>query len=171
MGRFHNMYIDTTPKFTTIAFRMSIKRCPAPITSLSPNEENIFVVSLSISLFVLRSFHYETNRNQIRKSKISRHRKRNLVGRNQGQIKRLRFRDFRPKNSVMVQGKIPEPSEELRPPLTNLVQGPTDLLGLDPDKVQKHFHLFFLLHSCCIFEEFCCLDWLVDLVSAVLESE
>ncbi|XP_058209799.1 uncharacterized protein LOC131322482 isoform X2 [Rhododendron vialii] len=55
------------------------------------------------------------------------------------QIRLLRFRDFRPKNSVMVQGKIPEPSEELRPPLTNMVQGPTDLLGLDPDKVLRNF--------------------------------
>ncbi|KAF7139929.1 hypothetical protein RHSIM_Rhsim06G0020400 [Rhododendron simsii] len=47
----------------------------------------------------------------------------------------------------MGQVKIAEPSEELRPPPTNLVQGRTDLLGLDPDTVQKHFHLFFLLHS------------------------
>ncbi|KAG5548900.1 hypothetical protein RHGRI_014306 [Rhododendron griersonianum] len=39
----------------------------------------------------------------------------------------------------MVQGKIPEPGEELRPPLTNLVQGPTVLLGLDPDKVLRNF--------------------------------
>ncbi|KAG5553155.1 hypothetical protein RHGRI_011127 [Rhododendron griersonianum] len=50
------------------------------------------------------------------------------------QIRLLRFQDFRPKNFVMVQGKISEPGEDLRPPLTNLVQGPMDLLGLDPDK-------------------------------------
>ncbi|KAI8559652.1 hypothetical protein RHMOL_Rhmol04G0189800 [Rhododendron molle] len=55
----------------------------------------------------------------------------------------------------MVQGKISELGEELRLPLTDLVQGPTDLLGLDPDKV---------------FEEFFCLDWLVNLVKFTSEE-
>ncbi|KAG5553225.1 hypothetical protein RHGRI_011178 [Rhododendron griersonianum] len=46
---------------------------------------------------------------------------------------RLRSRDFRPKNSVMGQVMIPKPGEELRLPSTNLVLGPTDLLGLDSE--------------------------------------
>ncbi|KAG5559503.1 hypothetical protein RHGRI_009137 [Rhododendron griersonianum] len=84
------------------------------------------------------SFHYEANPNP--QSKVPRHRKRSPAGRNQGPDRTASVARFRAKNLVMGQVKILKRGEELRPP-TDLVAGPTDRLGPEPETVQKQIRV------------------------------
>lgn len=84
------------------------------------------------------SFHYEANPNP--QSKVPRHRKRSPAGRNQGPDRTASVARFRAKNLVMGEVKILKRGEELRPP-TDLVAGPTDRLGPEPETVQKQIRV------------------------------